>query len=494
MMQRIRQIILHQPADARERSLPGISAWIAWGTALVLLPGFVAGGGGAEVSLLLAYLMAGVVCALLNWRSASLGRRLGYPVLGAAAAAGLISLPADGLWTWWLALIGLVLLPSAYSLRERGATPDAALIYAMVTTVAVIIGGLSIPDLAAHTEPVLLGTGVLIAGQVVLLLTRQVEPEVAVLTPPVTTSTDPLRSERGLAVADRLTRALRMLTTLTEQQDTASEEQMQLIRLAVQRVEDFLNLAEKLTEQSQVITQSVRETLRESENGQVAIEKSIQGMDIIKTQVDAIGSTIVQLTQLTRRIDEIITSVTEIATQSNLLALNASIEAARAGSQGRGFAVVADEVRSLSQQSNAAAQQVRATLAEIQMAVRETIAATEIGMQGIESGTSLTQQADEAIHRISTYVQTTNNAVGTVQAIVDEQVSGLEEVGISLSRVERITEDRVEAVIALNRLNTNLSRLAGQLETLCEEPATPVPIEQPVPDVEVELEPVSDRA
>ncbi len=491
MMQRIQQMMVNRPTGTSDRNSPGVSAWIAWGTALVLLPGFIAGGGGAEVSLLLAYIMAGALCALLNWRSPSLGQRLGYPALGAAAASGLISLPADGLWTWWLALIGLVLLPSAYSLRERAATPDAALIYAMVTTVAVIIGGLRTPDLAANIEPVLLGIGVLIAGQVALLLTRQVEPPNRVPGPVALTRAAPDRSDQGVAVVDGLGRAQRMLTTLAEQQDSDSNEQMQLIRLAGERVDEFLKLAEKLAEQSEVITLAARETLHESANSQVAIEQSIQGMGIIKTQVDAIGSTIVQLTQLTRRIDEIITSVTEIATQSNLLALNASIEAARAGSQGRGFAVVADEVRSLSQQSNAAAQQVRAILAEIQTAVRETIAATEIGIQGVESGTGLTHQADEAIRQISTYVQTTDQAVNAVRAIIDEQVSGLEEVGISLARVERITEDRVEAVVALNRLNSNLSRLTGQLEALYDESAASLPIE-PASQASAEL--ASDRA
>jgi len=169
-------------------------------------------------------------------------------------------------------------------------------------------------------------------------------------------------------------------------------------------LDDFIKMSEQVSEQVRTMSQIAEETSTISEEGRTAITRAMEGMEQIRGQVSNIGMTIVTLAQLTRRIDQIISSVTEIATQSNLLALNASIEAARAGVHGRGFAVVADEVRSLSQQSTNAANQVRVILAEIQSAVRQTINATEIGMQGVDSGVTMTQKAD----RIMTQMQSTS--------------------------------------------------------------------------------------
>ena len=230
-------------------------------------------------------------------------------------------------------------------------------------------------------------------------------------------------------------------------------------------MDNFMANSEDINTQAHAMTRTAQDTADISQDGQAAIRDTIEGMARIRMQVDAIGHTISRLAQLTRRIDEIITSVSEIATQSNLLALNASIEAARAGAQGRGFAVVADEVRTLSQQSTTAADQVRGILAEIQNAVKETIIATDAGMHGLDDGLKKSQQADEVMQRLTEQVNTSSSAVKAIYDVIRQQVDGLEEISINIARVNRITENNMMGIRTVETVSVNLKRLAEELES-----------------------------
>src|SRR5205823_8146844 len=105
-----------------------------------------------------------------------------------------------------------------------------------------------------------------------------------------------------------------------------------------------------------------------SQTGKKATEGSAEGMNRIRQQMEAIAQSMVRLSEQTQSIGQIIATVDDLAQQSNLLAVNASIEAAKAGDQGKGFAVVAQEVKSLAEQSKQATTQVRSILSDIQKA------------------------------------------------------------------------------------------------------------------------------
>jgi methyl-accepting chemotaxis protein len=264
---------------------------------------------------------------------------------------------------------------------------------------------------------------------------------------------------------DGLVRSVQAINEATQQQSSSAGEQSDVIKLTNKLLDDFLSLSERISEQALNVTKTAQETEEISGQGQEATAQAIVGMDDLRKQVAAIGKTIVTLAELTRRIDGIINSVTEIATQSNLLALNASIEAARAGVHGRGFAVVADEVRSLAQQSTQAAAQVRAILAEIQNAMKETIRATEVGMDGVNDGVARTQEANEVIVQLSESVTASNLAVRDIYEVIRQQAEGLEEISISMDRIQMITQNTMASTRAVETVSTNLTRLASALQT-----------------------------
>jgi methyl-accepting chemotaxis protein len=119
---------------------------------------------------------------------------------------------------------------------------------------------------------------------------------------------------------DGLVLASQAINEVTSMQAESAREQAQVIELANKRLDDFLMLTERITAQAQQVAQVANRAAAMSESGQSAIAATIATMDDIRTQVEAIGTTIKRLAELTQRIDDIINSVSEIATQSNLLA------------------------------------------------------------------------------------------------------------------------------------------------------------------------------
>jgi methyl-accepting chemotaxis protein len=262
---------------------------------------------------------------------------------------------------------------------------------------------------------------------------------------------------------DGLVLASQAINEVTSTQAESAREQAEMIKLANARLEDFLTLTERITAQAQQVMQVANRAATMSESGQSAIAATITTMDDIRTQVNAIGLTIKRLAELTQRIDDIINSVSEIATQSNLLALNASIEAARAGAHGRGFAVVADEVRTLASQSTQSAEQVRAILGEIQTAMKQTIIATQTGMQNVEQGRARTQIAQEVMLQLLSSVSDARNAVQEIASVLKQQSEGLEEIAMSIDRVQRISQQSLDSTRTVEMVSGNLSRLANDL-------------------------------
>lgn len=448
---------------------------LTWAVAAILLIGYFVEPQDPKLLVVFSYLIAGLGGILMARVPAS--DRLtqaAYLLPGLATAFGLLIFATEGIWEWWMALAGVAAL---FTLAP-GTRPDVQAVQTCVLLVlfATVVGVLLADPDSVDRDDLFLGLGIVIVGQAVALLHHSGSiPERQVT---VTSSSGVARGGNGAmsiddvmdlsmrihVTADGLVRAVQAINDVISQQSSGANEQVDVIKLTNNMMDTFLKSSEQISGQAHAMTLTADETAGISKEGQTAITQAIQGMDQIRSQVSNIGMTIVTLAQLTKRIDEIITSVTEIATQSNLLALNASIEAARAGVHGRGFAVVADEVRSLSQQSTNAATQVRAILAEIQSAVRQTINATEIGMQGVDAGVSMTQQADRIMVQLTKNVTDSTEAVRAIYDVIRQQGEGLEEIAISMDRIDRITQQNLTSTKMVSTVLTNLTRLADDLQ------------------------------
>ena len=202
-------------------------------------------------------------------------------------------------------------------------------------------------------------------------------------------------------------------------------------------VEEVKQTALVSTQKAKHVSELGRKTVEISQTGLKAIDDTIQGMNHIKEQVESIADMVVRLSEQSQAIGEIIATVNDLAEQSNLLAVNASIEAAKAGEQGKGFAVVAQEIRSLAAQSKQATTPVRNILFDVQKAISSAVMATELGGKAVEAGVSLSRQAGEAIDFLAESVTEASDASIQIAASSQQQLIGMDQV---VSAMENIRE------------------------------------------------------
>ncbi len=213
-----------------------------------------------------------------------------------------------------------------------------------------------------------------------------------------------------------------------------------------------------------------------AENANAARTKAMEGADVVGRAVTSIGQVQRQVTALKERMDKlgsqaegigrIIGVINDIADQTNLLALNAAIEAARAGEAGRGFAVVADEVRKLAEKTMTATKEVEDSIKSIQTGTREAITATESAAGEIATSTDMANQSGERLKEILSIVESTNQQVQSIAAAAEEQSAGSEQITRSLEDVRRISAETAQGMSAAATSVQELDVLARKLKDL----------------------------
>ena len=209
-----------------------------------------------------------------------------------------------------------------------------------------------------------------------------------------------------------------------------------------------------------------------SEDGSKATHEAVNGMNHIKDEMMVLAENIVKLSGQTQSIGEIITTVNDLAEQSNLLAVNAAIEAAKAGEFGKGFAVVAQEIKSLAEQSKASTRQVSGILNEIQQATSSAVMATERGSKAVEAGVQLSESAGEAINTLAASISESADATSQITASGKQQIIGIDQLAIALDSIRIATDQSLEGIRQLEHATVSMKELAAKLKSLTEKSET----------------------
>jgi methyl-accepting chemotaxis protein len=186
-------------------------------------------------------------------------------------------------------------------------------------------------------------------------------------------------------------------------------------------------------------------------------------MNQIRERVEFVGESVVRLSEQSQAVGEIIAAVGDLAEQSNLLAVNAAIEAAKAGEQGKGFAVVAQEVRSLAEQSKQATTQVRTILGEIQKATTASVLAAEQAAKAVESGVRQSAEAGEAIQTLAETITESAQAATQIAASSQQQLVGMEQVAGAMGNIRQATAQNAAGSKQAEQAAQNIGLLGGHL-------------------------------
>jgi methyl-accepting chemotaxis protein len=202
---------------------------------------------------------------------------------------------------------------------------------------------------------------------------------------------------------------------------------------------------------------------RSAQSGVEVVERTVVVMGQIAERVQESAKTVERLGERSDQIGTIIGTIEDIADQTNLLALNAAIEAARAGEQGRGFAVVADEVRALAERTTRATREIGEMIKAIQCETRGAVAAMEQGVQQVESGTREAERSGAALMEILDQINSVSMQVSQIATAAEEQTATTSEISSNMHQITQIVQltsrGAQESATAAAQLSNNAEEL-----------------------------------
>lgn len=198
---------------------------------------------------------------------------------------------------------------------------------------------------------------------------------------------------------------------------------------------------QQMSENAKIAVQTTEKTALSAAGGSQAINKTIEQMINIERTVTGSADVVMNLGDRSREIGQIVDTISGIAAQTNLLALNAAIEAARAGEQGRGFAVVADEVRKLAEQSQEASKQIALLINEIQQDTQNAVIAMNEGTHQVKLGTEVAETAGQAFIEITTLVNQVASQVGEISEEIQQMALGSQRIVSSVADIYETSRD-----------------------------------------------------
>ena len=264
------------------------------------------------------------------------------------------------------------------------------------------------------------------------------------------------------AAVEVSTNANRILVA-TDEMNTGTGQQDQEITNTSSAVEELTVSMKQVSNNAEASAEAARRALDAAEQGNRAVRDTLEGMQRIRSSVQATARKIKSLGDRSLEISEIINVINDITEQTNLLALNAAIEAARAGEAGRGFAVVADEVRKLAEHSRTATKDIAALIKAIQAETNEAVVVMEEGTKEVEVGAGLADQAGKALEAISSVVRQSAELVQEISLASKQQVRGTEGVANAMQIISGITRQTTQSARQAAGTVGNLVKLSEQL-------------------------------
>jgi methyl-accepting chemotaxis protein len=224
--------------------------------------------------------------------------------------------------------------------------------------------------------------------------------------------------------------------------------------------------AQEIAHNASDASQQASAARQQAEDGRQVVERTIQVMNELSGKISTSCVNIEVLNTKTVNIGQILEVIKGISQQTNLLALNAAIEAARAGEAGRGFAVVADEVRSLAGRTQTSAAEIQQMIEELQIGARESVTSMTESQQHSEESVSIANLAGKRLNNVTQRIGEIDNVNQSVAATTEEQTSVVEALNVDITEINTLNQQGVENLQSTLQACTELERQAGRLNQL----------------------------
>ena len=248
-----------------------------------------------------------------------------------------------------------------------------------------------------------------------------------------------------------------MATTIAEQERIASQ-QAASVNETTTTMDELEASSRHAAEQANAAVEAAKQAFTASEDGAQAVGEGLEGMFALEQKVEAIAEQIVNLSGQAGEIGIISQLVVDFANQTNMLALNSSVEAVRAGEHGKGFAVVANEIRKLADQSQKSADKINTLVSDIQKAINETVMVTEEGTKTVKTGVHIAQRTEESFKEVKGSVNQVVMNNQQVSLNLKQQVDAIQQV---VNAMEIINRGAKETASGLNQTKVATEQLNG---------------------------------
>jgi methyl-accepting chemotaxis protein len=276
-------------------------------------------------------------------------------------------------------------------------------------------------------------------------------------------------AEIGAIIADVRVAAMQVSASASQMTDSSgrmtegAQAQAREASQVAASVEALTRSVRQVAESARASAQAAREALDAAQKGDIAVRDSLQGMQRIRGEVQSISKKIKSLGDRSLEISEIVNTIEDIASQTNLVALNAAIEAAGAGEAGLRFAVVADEVRKLAERSAKATKDIAVLIKNVQADTQDAVVVMEQGTLEVESGYRMTVQAGESLKAIADVSQRSAELAQEISEATQQQVRSAESVTQAMQSIQSVASQTELGVLEARRTVAELSRLAEEL-------------------------------
>ncbi|OSM00215.1 protoglobin domain-containing protein [Magnetofaba australis] len=272
---------------------------------------------------------------------------------------------------------------------------------------------------------------------------------------------------RGITdTSEAIVGSLEKVRRAVADQSSGAAQQAAAVNETTSTLEEIRATSNQTLEKATSMGASAEQTRNAADRGLKLVEENINGMQSIRSKVEAIAETILALSKKTQQIGEITNVVAGLAQHSKMLALNASIEAAKAGDSGKGFAVVASEVKDLAEQSEESTTQVQRILMEIQHATDRAVMVTEEGAKGMDQGMSLMERMGEVVRELQEVVHQSARSSQQIVAAVRQEAVGIDQVSTAMGEINQVTGQFVTATDRTSEASNELNLLAEQLRNM----------------------------